>query len=141
MTPASPSRPVLGASALVRNGDRVLLIQRGRAPDAGLWSLPGGRVEAGERLEDAAIREILEETGVAIDGLQQIDMVEIIRHDAAGTLTAHFVLVVFAGRYVSGTPRAGDDAAAAAWFRGDEMGRLDMTEHTRLLMTSRGFLR
>jgi ADP-ribose pyrophosphatase YjhB (NUDIX family) len=132
---------VLGVSVLVSDGGRVLLVKRGKPPFLGWWALPGGCVEAGERLEEAAIREILEETGVTVDGLRQIDMAEIIRRDSAGELEGHFVLIVFAGHYVSGTVAAGDDAAAAEWFGADEMGRLQMTDDTRRVIAAQGFLR
>ena len=100
-----PQRPLLGVSVLVRRDGKVLLVRRGRPPAAGLWSLPGGKVEFGERLEVAAIREISEETGIAIDRLERIDMAEIITRDAAGAVDWHAVLVVFAGRYVAGEVR------------------------------------
>jgi ADP-ribose pyrophosphatase YjhB (NUDIX family) len=131
-------RPVVGVSALVQRNAEVLLVRRGRSPGAGRWALPGGRVERGERLEAAAIREIREETSIDIADLAQIDMAEIIGRDAAGAVESHVVLVVFSGRYVGGDVRAGDDAAEARWVRRDALDRLDLTEDTRRVIKTHG---
>ncbi len=136
--PIPPRRPVLGVSTLVRRDGKVLLVRRGRPPSAGLWSLPGGKVEFGERLEAAAIREIREETAIDIDRLERIDMAEIITRDADGTAEWHAVLVVFAGRYAGGEPQAGDDAAEARWVGGDELGGLDLTADSRRVIATHG---
>ncbi len=133
-----PQRPIVGVSALVRRGGAVLLVRRGKPPLAGLWSLPGGKVEFGERLEAAAIREIREETGIAIDGLERIDSAEIIVRDAAGAVRSHAVLTVFAGRYVAGDVTAGDDAADARWITGDALTALDLTEDTSRVIETHG---
>jgi 8-oxo-dGTP diphosphatase len=129
------NRPALGVSALVRNGDSLLLVKRGRPPMAGMWSLPGGHVEAGEPLADAARREVAEETGIRVTGLRQIDMAEIIARDGDGGVAHHHVLVVFAGEG-SGEPAAGDDAAEARWFGGRELAGLKMTEDTVRVIAS-----
>jgi 8-oxo-dGTP diphosphatase len=132
--PEIPSRrPLLGVSALVRRNGQVLLVRRGRPPSAGMWSLPGGKVEFGERLEAAAIREIREETGIAIDRLQRIDMAEII-----GMPDWHAVLVVFSGRYVAGEAVAGDDAAEARWVDREGLTRLALTEDSRRVIETHG---
>ncbi len=137
-SPIPPRRPVLGVSALVRRDGKVLLVRRGRPPSPGLWSLPGGKVEFGERLEVAAIREISEETGIAIDRLERIDMAEIVLRDAAGSVDWHAVLVVFAGRYVAGDVTAGDDAADARWVDREGLARLELTEDTRRVIETHG---
>ena len=134
----APQRPLLGVSVLVRRDGKVLLVRRGRPPAAGLWSLPGGKVEFGERLEVAAIREISEETGIAIDRLERIDMAEIITRDVAGAVDWHAVLVVFAGRYVAGEVQAGDDAAEARWVTGAGLAELELTEDTRRVIETHG---
>ena len=125
------SRPVLGVSALVRHRGRVLLVKRKRPPFEGYWSLPGGHVERGELLADAAAREVREETGVAVDRLRQIDLQEIVTQDGAGGTASHFVLVVFKGEYRAGAPKAGDDAAEARWVEPAELGGLKMTDQSR----------
>jgi 8-oxo-dGTP diphosphatase len=134
----SPHRPLLGVSALVRRDGQVLLVLRGRPPAVGLWSLPGGKVEFGERLEAAAIREIREETGLDIDGLERIDMAEIIGRNSGGSVDWHAVLVVFAGRLAGGELRAGDDAAAARWVDRDGLAGLNLTEDTRRVIETHG---
>ena len=135
---AGSRQPQIGVSVLVRKQGQVLLVKRGRPPLAGLWSLPGGRVEFGERLEAAAIREIREETGIAVADLVRIDMAEIIGQNAAASVETHFVLIVFAGRYVDGDIAAGDDAAEARWVGRSELAGLDMTEDTRRVIEAHG---
>ncbi|HVY20396.1 MAG TPA: NUDIX domain-containing protein [Bauldia sp.] len=125
-------RPVLGVSALVVDGTRVLLVKRGKAPLKGCWSLPGGHLETGETLAAAAAREVAEETGIAARGLRQIETVEIIP-TAASSADRHIVLVVFRGEG-TGTPVAGDDAAEARWVPRGEVAGLHMVEETKQLI-------
>lgn len=125
-----PDSPLLGVSVLVRRGGRVLLVKRGRAPLAGLWSLPGGLVDVGERLDAAAAREVREETGVAIAGLASVGFEEVIDTDDDGRPRLHYVLVVFAASHVEGEPVAGDDAAEAAWVAPANPDGLPLTDGT-----------
>src|SRR5215211_4450476 len=127
------SRPILGVSACVREGRRVLLVRRGRPPYQGSWAFPGGRVELGEGLKEAAAREVLEETGITASIERQIDIAEIISRDEA-LVSAHFVLVVYSGRYVSGHVVAGDDAAEACWIEPADVSRLPMTDDTARIL-------
>ena len=96
---AYPDRPVVGVGAVVLDGSRVLLIKRGQPPLKGQWSLPGGRVEIGETLEQAVAREVLDR----------------ISRDAAGRVEHHFVLVDFIARSLGGVLRGATDAEEAAW--------------------------
>ena len=108
--------PHVGVGVVVLNADNeVLLIRRGQAPNKGLWTIPGGRQEAGETLVETAHREILEETGVTISKPVLVDVVDLIRHDQHGNLIRHYTLVDYAARYVDGTPKAGGDADAIQW--------------------------
>ena len=106
--------PALGASTVVLSGDRVLLVQRGRPPFEGLWSLPGGKVRCGERVADAARRELLEETGLDVAGLRFLDIHEIIDN------ARHVVLAVFWTSIDVPPPVTAADDAHRAAFVGDE---------------------
>jgi len=129
-----PDRPYLGVSVAVWRDGEVLLVRRARPPYAGYWSLPGGGVGLGERLEDAARREVREETGILVAIARQIDRAEIIARDGEGRVERHYVLIVFAGRALSGDVRAGDDAAEARWVANSEFVRLNLTEDTRRIL-------
>jgi ADP-ribose pyrophosphatase YjhB (NUDIX family) len=132
-------RPVLGVSVLVRHAGKVLLVRRARAPAAGYWAFPGGRVELGEKLAEAAAREVHEETALHVEIGEAIDRAEIIRRGEGGGVEAHFVVIVFEGRYLSGTPSAGDDAAVAEWLDPEAANRLNLTEDTARILSVRGW--
>lgn len=101
--------PVPCAGVVCLRGDEVLLVRRGRPPLQGEWSLPGGRIEPGERAIDAALRELREETGIEAEITGLLDVVDGIFPDAG----RHYVLVDYAARWLSGEPVAADDAAEA----------------------------
>lgn len=128
-----PARPILGVGALIFDGDRILLVQRGKDPLRGYWSLPGGAVETGEPLELALEREVLEETGleVTVDSLAVV--FERIMPDAAGTCEFHYVLIDFYCRAVGGALQAGTDADGAAWFPVEGLPSL-LTEGTKAVV-------
>jgi len=109
-------RPVLAASAAVfRDDGRVLLASRTKAPSDGLFSLPGGRVETGETLQEAAIREVMEEVGIAIELTGFADHAEIIEHDPNGHPLVHYVVCCFAARWIAGEPQTGPEAGEILW--------------------------
>ncbi|MCF4164897.1 NUDIX hydrolase [Zavarzinia compransoris] len=110
------ARPVVAALAVVIRKGAVLLVRRRNPPDAGLWGFPGGKVEFGETVEQAAIRELAEETTVAAVPGRAFAAVDAFDHDEAGILKRQFVLIAVRCRWLSGEPVAGDDAMEAAWF-------------------------
>ncbi len=124
-------RPLLGVGALIFRSNRVLLVERGKEPLKGYWSLPGGLVETGERLEDAIRREVREETGLVVKPAYLAEVFERIMHDTKGRVEYHYVLADYVCKVVSGKPVASDDASRVAWFRIDELGDLLLTEGTR----------
>ncbi|WP_439495844.1 NUDIX hydrolase [Bosea sp. (in: a-proteobacteria)] len=121
------ARPVLAASIAVFRDGKVLLATRTKPPADQLWSLPGGKVEAGETLEEAALRELEEEVGVKAVILGFNRHVEIFGRDAAGAVTHHFVIASFVGDWLSGEPKPGPEAGAVMWADPLRLGGLVTT--------------
>lgn len=115
-----PQRPVLGAIAVVYHEfegiPSVLLVQRSKAPNAGAWGFPGGHVELGETAEEAAIRELQEETGIEATAVQHLRNIDVVQRDATGKVERHYVLIATRCQYVAGKAVAADDAADAQWI-------------------------
>ncbi|MDP2259507.1 MAG: NUDIX hydrolase [Caulobacter sp.] len=110
-------RPVPTVGVVCLKGDQVLLIKRGTAPRLGQWSLPGGRIEWGEAVEAAALRELKEETSVEAELTGLLDVVDgVFTSRETGETTRHFVMIDYAARWTGGEPVAGDDAADARFF-------------------------
>ena len=107
--------PMLGAIAVTIHKGRVLLVQRGKMPDAGLWGFPGGHVELGETALEAAVRELREETGVIAEPLRYLTNIDVIQGQP-GAVRVHYLLAAVLCRYVSGDPVAADDAMDARWL-------------------------
>jgi len=129
--PVDDLRPVPAVGVVCFRESKVLLIQRGTPPRVGEWSLPGGRIEPGEAVKMAALRELREETSVEAEIIGLVDVVDAIFENRAGDqITRHYVLVDYVARWVSGEPIAGDDAALARFFHLSELSSLDMWEET-----------
>ncbi len=126
-----PTRPICGVGVVVRKGDSVLLIQRGREPRLGEWTVPGGAVELGESLRDAARREIREECGVEIELGEVVDAFEIVVHDEAGKVQYHYIVIDFAATFSAGELRPADDITDARWVTLSELGKYSLDEKTR----------
>lgn len=125
-----PSRPFLGVGALVFDEDKILLVRRAKPPLVDHWSLPGGIVEVGERLETALAREVFEETGLHVSVGSIATVFERILNDGQGGCEYHYVLVDFYCALRSGTIRAGDDSAEARWYKVANLEGLKLTEGT-----------
>jgi 8-oxo-dGTP diphosphatase len=110
-----PARPILAASVAVFREGRVLIARRARGPMIGVYSLPGGAVEVGETLHEAALRELAEEVGVAADIVAFIDHVEPIRRED-GRVREHYAIAVFLARWRAGEGRPSEEADALAWI-------------------------
>jgi len=131
-----PQTPLLGASACIFDRRKVLLVLGANPPKQGLWSLPGGLVEVGETLQQAAARELVEETGLTANFLGLADWVEIIKR-IDDTIAYHYVIAMFVGQLGGGEITAGDDALEARWFDMSELSQLKMTNGTaNLILTA-----
>ncbi|WP_349236591.1 NUDIX domain-containing protein [Bosea sp. FBZP-16] len=121
------ARPVLAASIAVFRDGKVLLATRTKPPADQLWSLPGGKVEAGESLDEAALRELEEEVGINARIIGFNRHVEIVGRDPKGAVTHHFVIASFVGEWLSGEPRPGPEAGAVMWADPLKLGGLPTT--------------
>jgi ADP-ribose pyrophosphatase YjhB (NUDIX family) len=131
-----PAHPIPGVGALIIENGSILLVERGREPQKGYWSLPGGAVEAGEPLETALRREVGEETGLEIEIVHLIEVFERIIPGSdppsgdAGRPEYHYILLDYICRPAGGKLHASDDASRAAWFTEGEIAGLKITEGT-----------
>lgn len=116
-----PDRPFLAASCAVFRDGRVLVAARGRPPLRGLFSLPGGLVETGETLAEAALRELREETGITAEIVGFVRPVEVVDRDPDGRVRTHFVIGVHAARWLEGEGETGPEALELRWMRPDEV--------------------
>jgi len=132
--PCYPDAPRPAVGAVVFKNGRVLLVRRGRPPGQGTWAIPGGSVQLGETLRAAAEREIFEETGVVIQAREPVAAFDTIQRDDGGRIEYHYVVVDLSADYVSGTPKAGDDADEARWVAAEELGWLPIHPATRRLL-------
>ncbi|SHF14814.1 8-oxo-dGTP diphosphatase [Modicisalibacter ilicicola DSM 19980] len=114
--------PIPAALAVVIQEQRVLLVRRRNEPDAGRWGYPGGRIEWGESVFECAVRELREETGVMATAREHLTTLDIIKADDDDQVVHHFILNAVICDYVSGTPRAADDAMEAAWIPLEDVG-------------------
>lgn len=136
MTASLPvQRPVPTVGVVCLKGDQVLLIKRGTPPRLGQWSLPGGRIEWGEAVDAAALRELKEETGVEAELTGLLDVVDgVFTFRETGETTRHYVMIDYAARWTGGEPKAGDDAADARFFTRDEaMAAVEWDETRRVI--------
>ena len=126
-----PERPIVGVGAVIVADGQVVLVRRGREPLLGQWSIPGGVVEAGESLRQAAAREALEETGLEVEAEEVLEVFESIVPGAApnaGKAQYHYVIIDFLCHTKSGELRAGGDALEARWVRRDQLAELKVSD-------------
>ena len=123
-----PTRPYLAVSAAIIRDGKVLIVRRARAPARGVFTLPGGGVEAGETLHEAVIREVLEETGLVIAPIALAGHREVIARDGDGKVERHFVILPFAARWIAGEVALNEELAEAHWLVPAEFAGLTTTE-------------
>ncbi len=125
MNVVAPAAPVVGVGGVAVHEGRVALIRRGKPPLEGRWTVPGGRVELGEGLEQALVREMREETGLEVRPLEMLTVFDRIAREDQSVLY-HYVIVDYLCEVVEGSLQAGSDAAEAAWVAEDELERYDL---------------
>jgi ADP-ribose pyrophosphatase YjhB (NUDIX family) len=125
---AYPDRPFLAVSAAIIRDGRVLVAQRARGPALGIWTMPGGVVEAGETLAEALKREIEEETGLIVEPVALAGHREVLVREADRRVSRHFVILCFATRWISGDVRLNEELSEARWLKPEELAGLKTTE-------------
>lgn len=126
-----PSGPVVGVAGVVLDGDRLLLVRRGREPAKGIWSLPGGVLRLGESLKDGCAREVREETGISVEVGPLVHVAERVLRDQEGKVEYHYVILDYLCLGRGGELRAGDDAEKARWVALDEPEQWDLNQEAR----------
>lgn len=135
-----PDHPVMAVGAVVFRLGHVLMVQRRDPPSAGLWAIPGGSLRLGETLQQAAEREIHEETGIRIRAGRPIHIVDVIDRDASGRVRYHYVITDLEAEYLAGDPHPADDALRAAWLSPEQIRDLPVNDSSRhLLIDELGF--
>jgi len=136
-----PARPLVGIGVVLLRPGAVLLVRRGKAPNAGSWSIPGGAQKLGETAEDGARRELLEESGLHAGPLHLAAHVDSITRDLAGAVQFHYTILDFTARWIAGEPLAGGDVTDAVFAPLDGLGRYNLwSEAHRVIALSRRLL-
>lgn len=135
MSSIYPDLPRVAVGAVVFKDGKVLLIRRGKAPSKGEWAIPGGSVRLGETLQEAAEREISEETGIVIKADNPIYTFDTIEKDENGQIRFHYVVIDLIAEYISGEPVAADDVTDARWVSVSEMENLKVNFRTTVLIS------
>ena len=130
-----PQRPFLAVSAAIFRNGKVLVVRRARKPALNLYTLPGGAVEAGETLVEAAIREVREETSLSIEPVALAGHREVIARDDKGKVERHFVILCFASRWLAGEPVLSDELDDSRWVDPSELGNYRTTDGLAEIVT------
>ena len=132
-----PTYPRVAVGAIVFKSSQVLLVRRLLPPSRDFWAIPGGKVNIGETLQEAAEREILEETGITIKALEPVFTFDHIEWDESARARFHYVIVDLTAEYIRGELKAGDDAAEVCWVSADELPSLKTSSKTLQLLRTR----
>ena len=126
-----PEFPLVGVGSIIIEDDRVLLVKRAHPPIQGQWSIPGGVLEVGELVREAAVREAREETGLIVEPGDLLGVYDRILHNHEKRVQYHYVLIDFLCRRVGGELLAASDAAEVRWFTREELPAQKLAEDTQ----------
>ena len=135
-----PKAPITGVGGIIQKDGRVLLVKRGKEPNKGKWTVPGGVVEVGETLHEAVKREVMEECSIDVEVESVVDTFDAISRDEDGRVHYHFVIIDFMAKYVSGEIKAGSDAAECRWVAPEEIPCLETTPSLPAVLKKAGIL-
>ncbi len=125
-----PASPLVGVGAIIIEDGRVVLVKRGHPPLQGEWSIPGGVLEVGEMLREAAVREAREETGLTVETRDLLGVFDRVLKDPKGETLYHYVLIDFLCRRISGELKGASDAEEARWFTQEEAAQVPLAKDT-----------
>lgn len=125
-----PDRPLIGIGSIIIEEGRVVLVKRAHPPIQGQWSIPGGVLEVGELIREAAVREAREETGLIVDPGELLGVFDRVLRDPDKRVQYHYVLIDFLCRRIGGELRAASDATEVRWFKPEELPSLNLAEDT-----------
>lgn len=131
---AYPSAPILGVGAIVVHEGKVVVIRRANEPLKGEWSIPGGKVELGETVAQAVVREVREETGLQVEPAALVEVFERITRDEAGKTKYHYVLLDYLCHVRGGELHSGGDASEARWLAATELEAFPIRDFTRAVI-------
>ncbi|MFQ6077381.1 MAG: NUDIX hydrolase [Candidatus Bathyarchaeia archaeon] len=129
-----PSHPLVGVGVVIREGDKILLIRRGVNPGKGRWSIPGGLVELGEEVREAAKREVEEETGLRVEVDRLLEVFDRVGYDDDGRVRFHWFIIDFLAHPVGGDLRLTPEVMEARWVKIDEVDAYPVTEALKALV-------
>jgi ADP-ribose pyrophosphatase YjhB (NUDIX family) len=138
MTREYPDRPLIGVGSIIIENDKVVLVKRAHPPIQGQWSIPGGVLEVGELVREAAIREAQEETGLIVEPGELLGVFDRVLRDPDNRVQYHYVLIDFLCRRIGGELLAASDASEVRWFTRAELTSLNLAEDT-LVVIQKGF--
>ena len=129
-----PDRPIVAVGAAVQREDTVLIVQRGRPPSQGVWTIPGGAVHLAESMRQAAAREVREECGIEIEVGDVVGVLDNVVRDDRGRVRYHYAIVDFCARYVGGDLSLNDELLDAAWVTPDQFDEYNVPGKARAIL-------
>lgn len=136
-----PKHPLVGVGAVIKKNDSVLLVKRKHEPGKDLWSIPGGLVELGETVQEAVKREVKEETGLEVEVIKLIDVIDNIIRDEENKVRFHYVLIDFLVSIKGGECKPTSDASEIKWFKPHELMNYRVTNTAMKLLKKIGFIK